>query len=285
MREVRIAESWLSREQATFAACLATILEVPFDAVPPPAAGDEFPGSWGLMRWLGGMGMGLVSVADAAAFAWAGPWIARLRSAEGDVRGSAVMFGVPVGGVAWDPSGMTATAGWEIVDGFVVAALDIALAIPPPPATSASVGLVEAIWIASGAGADAQRCEAVRTVPGAGLDGDRHALGTGTFPSGVPGSALTLIAGEVCDSFDPPLAAGEHRRNVVTRGIDLNALVGREFTVGDVRCRGMRLCEPCVVVERYSPRSILRPLVHRGGLRADLLDEGTIRVGDSIRAI
>ena len=124
----------------------------------------------------------------------------------------------------------------------------------------------------------------MRALPGLGLEGDRHALSTGTFPTGIPGSALTLIAGEVCDSFDPSLTPDEHRRNIVTRGVDVNALVGRVFTIGEVRCRGMRLCEPCVVGQSYSSRSILRPLVHRGGLRVDLLDGGTIRVGDAVRS-
>jgi MOSC domain-containing protein YiiM len=99
----------------------------------------------------------------------------------------------------------------------------------------------------------------------------------------MPGSALTLIEAEVCESFDPPLTPDVHRRNVVTRGIDLNGLVGREFSVGEVRCRGMRLCEPCTVVQRYAGRPVLRALVHRGGLRADILDDGTMRVGDSVR--
>jgi MOSC domain-containing protein YiiM len=88
----------------------------------------------------------------------------------------------------------------------------------------------------------------------------------------------------VCESFDPSLAPQEHRRNLVTRGIDLNSLVGHEFVVGAVRCRGMRLCEPCTVIDRYASRPLLRPLVHRGGLRADILTAGEIRVGDAIRA-
>ena len=75
---------------------------------------------------------------------------------------------------------------------------------------------------------------------------------------------------------------GEHRRNLVTRGIDLNALVGQEFRIGDVRCRGMRLCEPCTVVDGYASRPLLRPLVHRGGLRADILEGGEIRLGDEV---
>jgi MOSC domain-containing protein YiiM len=110
-------------------------------------------------------------------------------------------------------------------------------------------------------------------------------VGAGTFPSGVSGSALTLIAAEVIDSFAPPLAADEHRRNVVTRGIDVNALVGRSFTIGAVRCLGTRLCEPCTVLDRYSDRTLLRPLVHRGGLRADILTEGTLAVGDQVEAV
>ncbi len=85
------------------------------------------------------------------------------------------------------------------------------------------------------------------------------------------------------DAVPRPAARGG-RASSEHRDPHLNGLVGSEFTIGKVRCRGMRLCEPCVVVERYSSRSILRPLVHRGGLRADLLDEGTIRVGDPIQA-
>ena len=72
---------------------------------------------------------------------------------------------------------------------------------------------------------------------------------------------------------------------MVTQGIDLNALVGHEFTIGVVRCRGMRLCEPCTVVDGYGTRPLLRALVHRGGLRADILDGGTIRVGEIVRAV
>ena len=118
---------------------------------------------------------------------------------------------------------------------------------------------------------------------GRGLEGDRHVTGRGTFPSGPPGSALTMIEAEVCESFNPPLEPSDHRRNVVTRGIDLNALVGRDFSIGEVHCRGMRLCEPCTVVQRYASRPVLRALVHRGGLRADILHDGTIRVGDPVR--
>ena len=79
--------------------------------------------------------------------------------------------------------------------------------------------------------------------------------------------------------FDFPSTGDE-----VTRGIDLNSLVGHEFRIGDVLCRGMRLCEPCTVIDRYASRSLLRPLVHRGGLRADILTGGEIRRGDPLTA-
>lgn len=196
------------------------------------------------------------------------------------------MYGVP-SGVVWDPADPSAPPGaanGTIVEGFLLAAADVALAMPPRPPAPATAGVVESICIAPGAGEEIKRLDAVRALPGQGLEGDRHALGTGTFPSGMPGSALTLIEAEVCESFDPPLEADEHRRNLVTRGIDLNALVGREFTIGEVRCRGMRLCEPCTVVDGYARRPVLRPLVHRGGLRADILEEGQIKLADQLRS-
>jgi MOSC domain-containing protein YiiM len=127
--------------------------------------------------------------------------------------------------------------------------------------------------------------DAVNAIAGRGLEGDRYVAGDGTFPSGQSGSALTMIEREVCASFDPPLKAGEHRRNLVISGIDLNRLVGHDFDVGEVRCRGMRLCEPCTVVERYAGRPVLRALVHRGGIRADIISSGAIRVGDQLRAV
>jgi hypothetical protein len=274
---VREVESAGTSEQATFAASLATILELPLDALPALPPGED-PGGLRLSRWLGGLGLGLVPVADAGSFTWPGPWIGLGATATG--RRAVVMYGVPAG-VVWDPSG--AAGDIRIDAGFVVAALDIALARPAAAAAPATTGRVEAIWIAPTAGAPAESREAAQALPELGLEGDRHVTGDGTFPSNLPGSALTLIEREVCDSFDPPLEPDEHRRNVVTSGIDLNALVGREFAIGAVRCRGMRLCEPCTVVERYASRPVLRALVHRGGLRADILEDGVIRVADPVQ--
>ena len=274
MREVRPPESEQAPETASFLACVATILELPFEDVPRPAAGEDAAG-WTVSRWLGGLGLGLARIADAASFSWPGPWIARARGRY------VVMYGVP-SGVVWDPVG-----GPEVQpeDGFLIAAADIALALPPRPEAPRATGRVETLAVAETAGEPARLVETARALPGRGLEGDRHVTGTGTFPSGMPGSALTLIEAEVCESFDPPLEPSEHRRNVVTRGIDLNALVGHEFTVGEVLCRGMRLCEPCTVAQRYAGRPVLRALVHRGGLRADILRDGEIRVGDAVRAV
>jgi hypothetical protein len=191
------------------------------------------------------------------------------------------MYGVP-SGVAWDPGGDGKISNHSIEDGFVLAATDIALALPVSATMPPLPGELEGIWIAASAGDLARSVHKTRALAGQGLAGDRHVLGTGTFPSGLPGSALTLIEAEVCESFNPPLRADEHRRNLVTRGVELNGLVGREFRIGDVRCRGMRLCEPCRVMDGYASRPLLRALVHRGGLRADILDDGEIHVGDRI---
>ncbi len=279
MREIAAARS---SEAATFAACVATILELALEDVPlPPPAEDV--GGWRISRWLGGLGLGLVPVADPAGFSWPGPWIG-LGRAPGE-RGprAVVMYGVP-SGVVFDPAPTPAAEGFALERGFVLAASDIALARPVPSVAPTTVGRLESIFVAPSAGAPSQSLDAADAIAGRGLQGDRHTEGRGTFPSGLPGSALTLIEHEVCASFSPPLAADEHRRNLVTRGIDLNRLVGHEFTIGEVRLRGMRLCEPCTVVDGYATRPLLRALVHRGGLRADILADGTIRVGDPVRA-
>jgi len=127
-----------------------------------------------------------------------------------------------------------------------------------------------------------------RAIAGRGLEGDRYADGAGTFsnPSGL-GYELTLVEAEQLDALELPpgrrLRYEEARRNLVTRGIDLNALVGRRFAVGEAECIGRRLCEPCAHLQRLTERGVLRGLVHRGGLRADILRGGRIAVGDEIR--
>jgi hypothetical protein len=282
VKEAPLPRPGLPPEAATFLACVATVLELDVDELPRPAAGEDPAAGWTVSRWLGGLGLGLARIADAGSFSWAGPWIAQVRPPAPASARFVVMYGVP-SGVVWDPGGAGELRDGWIAEGFLIAAADVALGLPPRPPAPAAAGTLEAICVASSAGEPVQTPSAVRAIPGRGLDGDRHVNGTGTFPSGPPGSALTMIEAEVCESFDPPLTHDEHRRNLVTRGIDLNGLVGREFTIGAVRCRGMRLCEPCTVVQRYAGRPVLRALVHRGGLRADILEDGVVRLGDQVR--
>ena len=203
MREVVFTGPPPRTAAASFAACLATILELPLEEIPAPLP-DEDAAGWGVMRWLGGMGLGLVPVADAASFSWAGPWIGWVVPAAGAERRAVVMFGVP-SGVAWDPCGVTEGEGWSLEGGFVVAALDVALARPPRRGGSARFRDGRGDLRRPEAGAPARQVEEVHAVAGKGLDGDRHTVGKGTFPSGPPGSALTLIEAEVCESFAPPL--------------------------------------------------------------------------------
>ena len=148
---------------------------------------------------------------------------------------------------------------------------------------------VVSIHIAPAAEAPALSVPEVRAVPGRGLEGDRYFAKAGTY-SDRPGTGrqVTLIESEAIEAVAREeglrIEAGLTRRNVVTRGVSLNDLVGRAFTVGEVRLVGTRLCEPCAHMARLAgePR-VLPAFVHRGGLRADILTEGMIRVGDPIR--
>jgi MOSC domain-containing protein YiiM len=128
--------------------------------------------------------------------------------------------------------------------------------------------------------------EQVKAVEGKGLEGDRYFARSGTFSSSPGGGReVTLIEIEAIEALrraNVLLEAGEARRNLVTRGVPLNHLVGRTFHVGEVRLRGVRLCEPCEHLEGLTREGVLRELVHRGGLRADIVSGGTIRVGDEV---
>ena len=131
----------------------------------------------------------------------------------------------------------------------------------------------------------------VRAVPGKGLDGDRYFDGVGTFSPHPqkPDFEITLVEKEKIDAFARdtglPFTAFHARRNIVTEGVDLNALAGREFLVGEVRIRGIRFCEPCSYLAKASFPETLRGLVHKGGLRAQIVTEGFIRVGDAVVAL
>jgi MOSC domain-containing protein YiiM len=150
-----------------------------------------------------------------------------------------------------------------------------------------SPGLVEAIHVASTAAAPTYAVDSVRAVPGVGLEGDRYAAGLGHYQDDRVSRDVTLIEAEVIEELAHEhgieLAAGETRRNLTTRGIELNDLVGRRFWVGEVLCEGTRLCEPCQYLADLTGKPVLRTLVHRGGLRADIVRGGVIARGDPVR--
>jgi MOSC domain-containing protein YiiM len=131
----------------------------------------------------------------------------------------------------------------------------------------------------------------VRAVPGKGIEGDRYFGGIGTFSPHPqkPDYEITLVEKEKIDAFARetglPFTAFHTRRNLVTEGVDLNALAGREFLIGEVRIRGVRLCEPCSYLAKMTFPETLSGLVHKGGLRAQIVTEGTIRVGDAVVAL
>ena len=151
-------------------------------------------------------------------------------------------------------------------------------------------GSVVSIHIAPAAAAPMLTLAEVRAIPGRGLEGDRYLLGTGHYSAkpSVGGREVTLIEMETVDALDQHLGikitAAETRRNIATSGVPLNHLVDRTFRVGSVRMRGIRLCEPCMYLEGLTARpQLMNGLVHRGGLRAQVLTEGVIRAGDPIR--
>jgi MOSC domain-containing protein YiiM len=150
-----------------------------------------------------------------------------------------------------------------------------------------TTGRVEAIHIAPVSEAPMVAVDRVRAIAGAGLEGDRYATKAGTWsPDPRVDRDITLIEAEVIDDLAATdgilLEPGETRRNVTTRGIRLNDLVGRRFRVGGAVCEGTRLCEPCQHLTDQLGKPILRPLTHRAGLRAHIVEGGEIEVGAEI---
>jgi MOSC domain-containing protein YiiM len=137
------------------------------------------------------------------------------------------------------------------------------------------MGTVEAITLVLDPAGATRAVDAVAAEAGRGLEGDYHA-------------DLTLIAAESLEGLFEDTGIGltgeGSRRNVLTRGVDLNALVGKRFTVGNVEAVGVELAEPCTKLQRLTEQGVLRGLVHRGGLRADVVSSGRISVGDAVRA-
>lgn len=149
---------------------------------------------------------------------------------------------------------------------------------------------VERIYLSPAHGAPATARRRIRLLAGQGIEGDRHCGGMDW-----PGQNLTLIEAEeiedFCQLLGQPADLALSRRNLVTRGVRLNALVGRHFRIGDCRLYGVELCEPCGSLGRrlenttYDAAAIVRYWTGRGGLRADVLDDGWITVGDSIETL
>src|SRR5262249_48322649 len=136
-------------------------------------------------------------------------------------------------------------------------------------------GTVVALMTAAHGAEAALACSSITARPG-GIDGDRYQDGTGTFSTDPRrlGQDITLIEAEALEELEArgvTIAPEEARRNVVTRDVDLDALIGKQFRIGEVRCLGQRRAEPCAHLERLTPGT-LRGLVHRGGIRADILD-------------
>ena len=147
-------------------------------------------------------------------------------------------------------------------------------------------GRVESIYIATAAKAPMVQVHEINAVPEVGLEGDRYAQKQGTFFKPEPDFELTLIEAEAVEAarkeFGLQLTPAESRRNVVTRGVPLNDLFGRNFQIGAVKARGIRLCEPCSHLQALTGQPVIKALVHRGGLRAQIITEGPIRTGDIV---
>jgi MOSC domain-containing protein YiiM len=152
-------------------------------------------------------------------------------------------------------------------------------------------GIVVSIHLAAAGAAPVREVVEVRAVAGKGLEGDRYFTRSGTYskPQRDPGTEATLIESEALEAltrdYGIELAPGASRRNIMTRGVALNDLVGREFTIGAVAFRGVRLCEPCAHLQKLTQPGVMRGLVHRGGLNAEILTDGAIRVGDAIHPV
>jgi MOSC domain-containing protein YiiM len=145
---------------------------------------------------------------------------------------------------------------------------------------------VEAIFVASEPGELPAPVERVRAYAGRGLEGNRYFWEDGDAP---PGRGVTLIAAEAMDAValegNVSIEPAATRRNVLTRGIDVNDLVGKRFRIGDVECEGVELCEPCAHLESMTQPGVIKALAHRGGLNADILTDGEINLGDPVVAV
>jgi MOSC domain-containing protein YiiM len=148
--------------------------------------------------------------------------------------------------------------------------------------------MIERIFIRTAPGGPAVECRQVEVVAGAGIRGDRWFAA-----QDEPGQNISFVEAEQIERFAQAngldLALSATGRNVVTRGVRLNELVGRTFVVGGLRFRGVELCEPCLTLGNalatpaLAPAQVVRQWVARAGLRADALSDGPLAVGDAFR--
>jgi MOSC domain-containing protein YiiM len=147
-------------------------------------------------------------------------------------------------------------------------------------------GVLAAIYIGSERLEPMVAVPEIRAIAGAGLEGDRYCRERGTFSKKLPTNQVTLIEAEALEAaardYGFEIVAEESRRNLLTCGMALNHLVGREFRVGEVQLRGLKLCEPCTHLQELTGKEVLKALRHRGGLRAEILSGGVMKVGDRI---
>jgi MOSC domain-containing protein YiiM len=149
-------------------------------------------------------------------------------------------------------------------------------------------GEVESIHIAQEEGAAVVEVTEIQAIAGRGLEGDRYFNKAGKMKRQKPEREVTLIEAEAIEAmardYGIELGSGASRRNITTRGVPLNHLVGREFSVGDARLQGIKLCDPCSYLEGLTEEGVRKGLANRGGLNARILSSGVIRAGDEVSA-
>jgi len=142
------------------------------------------------------------------------------------------------------------------------------------------MGEVEAIYITAKHGELPHKIDSAQAIAGKGLEGNRY------FDEGDPARELTLIEAEALEALAAEhaidLDAASSRRNVLTRGVRLNDFVGKRFRVGDLECRGIELCEPCLHLQSMTQPGVIKGLAHRAGINAEILVGGELRPGDAV---
>lgn len=148
-------------------------------------------------------------------------------------------------------------------------------------------GRVEGIYLKPAPGERPVGVDEVKAMAGMGLAGDPY-VDAGDFGEPGRGHQLTLITREEIEELareGVTLRPGESRRQLETRGVDLKGLIGKRFRVGEVECLGIRVCAPCQSLQNMTGKPVLLGLKGKGGLRADIVSTGVIRLGDAVVAL